>query len=107
VQGSRRCIRDEGCCASNIPHPERMPKFPETSVINSLRSNPEERCFNFHNSAYLTKVLCVLVKEHTDLFNVVFRETGPCNVACDVRNKERVLLDDSRVSLITEDYRTA
>ena len=24
VQGSRLCVRDEGCCASNIPHSERM-----------------------------------------------------------------------------------
>ena len=22
MQGNRLCVRDEGCCASNIPHPE-------------------------------------------------------------------------------------
>jgi len=22
--GSRQCVRDEGCCSSNIPHPERI-----------------------------------------------------------------------------------
>ena len=54
----------------------------------SLRNNPEERNFKFLNSAYLTKVLCRLLKEHIDLSNVVCLETGPCDVAYDVRCKE-------------------
>jgi len=24
VQGSRLCVREEGCCSINIPHPERI-----------------------------------------------------------------------------------
>ena len=42
-------------------------KDSETSVINyyySLRNNPEAGRFRFLNSAYLTKVLCLLLKKY-------------------------------------------
>ena len=46
-------------------------------------------------------MLRLLLKENIVLFNVVFRENGPCDVGYDVRYKERVLLNGSPVSLIT------